>query len=182
MLSILNPKDIVQTLDASKVVNSLIQYLINSYKGSTTSEKNFKDNLEALQHYKNRLNLFSFSGPPLHFCRKVRDRFLKITIQFAEKIGVVNWRRVKRINEMRCLAGTAQEPEVEVLFQDKSKSKFHDSGIGPSMGSSIRSQALPKVARSVTSIQSFMPLENEAARLPGIPPEILSGEVYLLHM
>jgi hypothetical protein len=51
-LSVLDPGDTAQTSHASEVVNTLSQYSISDYKGTTASEKNFQENLEALHHYR----------------------------------------------------------------------------------------------------------------------------------
>ncbi|OCK92676.1 uncharacterized protein K441DRAFT_678823 [Cenococcum geophilum 1.58] len=51
-LSVLDLGDTAQTSHASEVVNTLSQYSISDYKGTTASEKNFQENLEALHHYR----------------------------------------------------------------------------------------------------------------------------------
>jgi hypothetical protein len=137
-LSVLDPKDILGSpLEPwiFKIVKSLSAFPINEYGGSSASRKNLAGNIDALQRYKNEFNLFSVSGPQLYFCRMVRDRFRQATVQVAERVGAANWQRFQRIKAM----WEESEPGEEIIAQhevpDTGKSKFHDSGIGSSVGS-----------------------------------------------
>jgi hypothetical protein len=174
-LSILEPEDIPRLPQVSDVVRILSSYDAKRYHGSTSSGVNLNQNMEELQRFKNKLNLFSISGPPLYFCRKMRERYSCATVPVVEKVASANWQRSKRIKEMR---DTALEVEVDVCPPIGAKSRFDDSGLGSSIGSTVIDQPQGKTskARSTTSINSFMPFEENATmRLP-VPLEDFKGE------
>jgi hypothetical protein len=109
----------------------------------------------------------------------LRERFPPASIQIIEKVGFANWQRFKRIKEMREMEDNA---EVEAQAVTHAKSVFHDSGLGSSLGSlPIQIEQAPdpllKASRSVTSIRSFMSLQDSAASLPAIPLETTDGEI-----
>ena len=56
--------------EVSRIVKTLADYRINTYKGSTPSRLNLHRDLEELKRLKSKLNLFSISGPQLSYCRK----------------------------------------------------------------------------------------------------------------
>jgi hypothetical protein len=177
-LSVLEPEQIAKIPQAAQIVKTLTNYSISTYKGSPPSRLNLYRNLEELKRFKSKLNLFSISGPQLAYCRKLRERFLPASVQIIEKVGSENWQRFKRIKEMR---------EIEVLVEVEpqpvaaSKSVFQDSGLGSSLGSDPIPidpvpASPPRVARSVTSIRSFMSYEGGATLLPPVPPVTSTGE------
>ena len=177
-LSVLEPEQIAKIPQATHIVKTLTNYSISTYRGSPPSRVNLHRNLEELKRFKSKLNLFSISGPQLAYCRKLRERFLPASVQIIEKVGSENWQRFKRIKEMR-------EMEVPVEFEPQplapAKSVFQDSGLGSSLGSDPipidpAPTSPPKVARSVTSIRSFMSYEEGATLLPPVPPMTSTGE------
>jgi hypothetical protein len=177
-LSLLEPKDSAKIPQASEVVKTLSNYRISTYKGSPASRLNLHQNLEELNRFKRKFNLFSISGPQLPYCRKLRERFLPASVQIIEKAGSANWQRFKRIKEMREME---DETELEAKAPTLAKSVFHDSGLGSSLGSDpmqidLALQPSLKVARSVTSFRSFMSHQEEATVLPAMPPEAPNGE------
>jgi hypothetical protein len=159
--------------EASRIVKTLTDYRITTYKGSTPSKLNLHRNLEELKRFKNKLNLFSISGPHLSYCRKLRERFLLASVQIIEKVGSANWQRFKRIKEIREMA---VPDEVERPTLAPAKSTFLDSGIGSSLKMDSIVPSPPKAARSVTSIRSFMSCEDGAMLLPPVPPATSTGE------
>jgi hypothetical protein len=171
-LSVLEPEQIAKIPEAAHIDKTLTTYSISTYKGSPSSRLNLHRNLEELKHFKSKLNLFSISGPHLAHCRKLRERFLPASIQIIEKVGAETWQRFKRIKEMREI-----EVQVEVEPQPlaASKSAFQDSGLGSSLGSdpipiNPVPASPPRIARSVTSIRSFMSYEGGATLLLPVPP------------
>lgn len=180
LLSVLNPKDIAKTPQISAVVRILSNYRIGTYEGPAASRLNLHQNLEELQQLKDKLNLFSVEGPQLSFCRKLRERFLHASIQTIEKVGSANWQRFRRIMEVREMdEETETETKAQVLTH--AKSSFHDSGLGSSLGSDPMQidsapQSARKIARSVTSIRSFMPSQDNEISLPAMPDETPNGE------
>jgi len=185
-LSILDPSDSARLPQASHIVQSLSRYDISAYTGSVRSRKNILENLEALQNYKDQLNLFSFTGPQLYYCRKMRDRFPCAKVQFIEKVGGANWHRFLRIKKMRESADT-EEDEIVTLEPAPavSKSSFQDSGLGSSIETQSK-QGCPRIpvkarrAKSVLStysFRSFMSHEEGAAELPPMPPAGGNGEI-----
>jgi hypothetical protein len=181
-LSALDPADISRNSQAVDVVKILSKYHEYEYRGSPIERENFLENLEALKEYRNKLNLFFFSGPQLYYCKKMRDRFPHATVQFVEAVGAANWQRFQRIKEMREEVQTADEVGDEdqgPIYS--SESIFHDSGLGSSLGSESKQSGMPatqvrNVARSVTSIRSFMGYEEGAIKLPPMPAENSVGE------
>jgi hypothetical protein len=148
-LSILETKDVLQIPQVSQVVKILSRYRVDKYHGSPTSTLNISRNLEELERSKTKLNLYSFSGPRMYYCRKTSERFPSATLTIVEKVAGINWTRLKRIQEMRILPPEAdQEPAT--------KSTFQDSGLGSSIGSDPMDAALPQKAKSIRSISSFM--------------------------
>jgi hypothetical protein len=172
-LSNLELSNIPQLPQVSEVVKILSCYRIDTYQGSTASRVNLLQNLEELQRFKSKLNLFSLSGPQLFYCRKMRERFSSATVQFVEKVGSANWQRSKRIKEMREMT---EATEVEARAPPATKSVFQDSGLGSSIGSDPMAVDLPPKARSITSISSFMSLEEGATLLPPIPTKTSNGD------
>ncbi|OBT68579.1 hypothetical protein VE03_01775 [Pseudogymnoascus sp. 23342-1-I1] len=173
-LFILEPDQMAKIPGASCIVKTLTDYCITSYKGSTPSRLNLHRNLQELRNFRNKLNLFSISGPQLSYCRKLRERFLLAPIQIIEKVGSANWQRSQRIKEIREVVITdVVKPRALV----PAKSTFLDSGIGSSLktDSVVPSSAL-KATRSVTSILSFISYEDGAMRLPPLPPATSTGE------
>jgi hypothetical protein len=181
LLSTLEPKDIPQIPQASDVVKILSRYCIDTYQGSNSSGVNLLQNMEEIQRFKSKLNLFSLSGPQLFYCRKMRERFSSATVPLVEKVGSANWQRFKRIKEMR---ETIEEVQVEARIPPAplpAKSVFQDSGLGSSIGSDPMlvepsPEQIPEVARSITSIRSFMSHQEGATSLPPIPAETPKGE------
>jgi tetratricopeptide (TPR) repeat protein len=182
-LSVLDPKDIPRSpLEplVFEIVKSMSTFPISEYGGSLASRENLINNIEALQQYKNELNLFSLSGPQLYFCRKIRDRFRHAAVQVAERVGAANWQRFQRIKEMWEESDSSEEIVAQHEIPDTGKSKFYDSGIGSSVGSESKQigeldSGVPQGARSVLSIRSFMQNEFGATELPPIPVENAEG-------
>lgn len=177
-LSLLEPKDIAKVPQISEVVKTLGNYRLSTYKGSPASRLNLGQNLEELNRFKRKFNLFSVSGPQLLYCRKLRERFPSASIEIIEKAGSANWQRYKRIKEMREMEDNA---EIEAQAVIHPKSIFHDSGLGSSQAldptqKELAHGPLPKAPRSVTSFRSFMSLQNRAASLPTMPLETTDGE------
>jgi hypothetical protein len=172
-LSNLEPSNIPQLPQVSEVVKILSCYRIDTYQGSTASRVNLLQNLEELQRFKSKLNLFSLSGPQLFYCRKMRERFSSATVQFVEKVGSANWQGSKRVKEMREMT---EDTEVEARAPPVAKSVFQDSGLGSSVGSDPMAVDPPPKARSTTSISSFMSPEEGATLLPPIPTKTSNGE------
>jgi hypothetical protein len=158
--------------EASRIVKTLADYRINTYKGSTPSRLNLHRDLEELKRLKSKLNLFSISGPQLSYCRKLRERFLPASVQIIEKVGSANWQRFKRIKEIREME-VPNKVEPQILAPAKSASK--DSGLGSSLKTDSIVPSLPKAARSVTSFRSFMSCKEDATLLPPIPSETSTG-------
>lgn len=159
---------------ASRIVKTLIDYRLSTYKGSTPSRLNLHRNLEELKRFKNKLSLFSISGPQLSYCRKLRERFVLAPVQIIEKVGSANWQRFKRIKEIREME-VPDEVEPQTLVP--AKSTFHDSAVGSSL--KMDSVVVPsplKATRSVTSIRSFMSCEDGEMLLPPLPPVTSTGE------
>jgi hypothetical protein len=178
LLSVLEPEQIAKISQAAHIVKTLTNYSINTYEGSPPSRLNLHRNLEELKRFKSKLNLFSISGPQLAYCRKLRERFLPASVQIIEKVGSENWQRFKRIKEMHEIGVLA---EVEPQPLAPAKSVFQDSGLGLSLGSDptpmdTAPTSPPKVARSVTSIHSFMSHEGGATLLLPVPPVTSTGE------
>ena len=159
--------------EASRIVKTLTDYRVSTYKGSTPSRLNLHRNLEELKRFKSKLNLFSISGPQLSYCRKLRERFLPASVQIIEKVGSANWQRFKRIKEIREMVVL---DKVEPQTLAPAKSAFQDSGIGSSLKTDSIVPSPPKAARSVTSIRSFMSCEEGAMLLPTVPPATSAGE------
>lgn len=162
-----------------ETIKSLSNVSVSEYGGSSASKKNFTDNIDALQQYKNKLDLFSLTGPQLYFCRMIRERFRHTTVQVAERVGAANWKRFQRIKEM-WEDDSSENIIAQDENQDAAKSKFQDSGIGSSIGSeakiagNIDSGVSPR-ARSTISFRSFIQNEYGAAVLPPIPAENEEG-------
>jgi hypothetical protein len=179
-LSVLEPEQIAKIPQAAHIVKTLTNYNISTYEGSPPSRLNLHRNLEELKRFKSKLNLFSISGPQLAYCRKLRERFLPASVQIIEKVGSENWQRFKRIKEMREIE-VLVEVEPQPLPLAPAKSVFQDSGLGSSLGSDptpvdTAPTSPPKVARSVTSIRSFMSYDEGATLLPPVPPVTSTGE------
>jgi len=151
--------------EVSRIVKTLADYRISTYKGSTPSRLNLHRDLEELKRLKSKLNLFSISDPQLSYCRKLRERFLTASVQIIEKVGSANWQRFKRIKEIR---------EMEVPHK-ATKSASKDSGLGSSLKTDSIVPLLPKAARSVPSFRSFMSCKEDATLLPLIPSETSTG-------
>jgi hypothetical protein len=178
LLSVLEPEQIAKIPQAARIVKTLTNYNISTYQGSPPSRLNLHRNIEELKRFKSKLNLFSISGPQLAYCRKLRERFLPASVQIIEKVGSENWQRFKRVKEMREI-DLLVEVEPQPLLP--AKSVFQDSGLGSSLGSDptlidTSPPSPPKVARSVTSIRSFMSYEEGATLLPPMPPVDSTGE------
>jgi hypothetical protein len=182
-VSVLNPKDIpigpLETL-IFETITSLSNVPISQYGGSSASRKNFMNNIDTLQYYKNELDLFSLTGPQVYFCRMIRERFRHTTVQVAEKVGAANWQRFQRIKEIWEGDDSSENVIAQDEHQDTGKSKFQDSGIGSSIGSEANitgqfDSGMPQVARSIVSFRSFMKNEYGAAELPPIPAENEEG-------
>ncbi|RFU34089.1 hypothetical protein B7463_g2245, partial [Scytalidium lignicola] len=182
-VSVLNPNDIPRGLLEPLIletIKSLSNVPISEYGGSSASNKNFIDNINTLQQYKNKLDLFSLTGPQLYFCRMIRDRFHRTTVQVAERVGAANWKRFQRIKEMWEEDDSSDNVIAQDENQDTGKSKFHDSGIGSSIGSEAKlaghfDSGVPQVAKSIISFRSFIQNEYDAAELPPIPAENEEG-------
>lgn len=159
--------------EASRIIKTLTDYRMTTYKGSTPSKLNLHRNLKELKRCKNKLNLFSISGPQLSYCRKLRERFLPASVQIIEKVGSANWQRFRRIKDIR---EVVVPDEVEPPTSAPAKSAFPDSGIGSSLKMDSIISSPPEAARSVTSIRSFMSCEDGAMILPPVPPATLTGE------
>lgn len=174
-LSLLSPEDIPRLPQVSDVIRTLSSYDPKGYRGSTFSTVNLIQNLEELQRFKNKFNLFSVSGPALHFCRKMRERYTCTAVPFVERIATANWERLKRIKQMR---ETVLKPEVDTSFHTRAKSHFVDSALGSSLNSTVIDQTHEKTskARSRASINSFMPFEENGTLPLPIPPENSEGE------
>ncbi|CZR52914.1 uncharacterized protein PAC_02791 [Phialocephala subalpina] len=170
LLSVLEPNQIAKIPEASHIVKTLTDYRVSTYKGSTPSRLNLHRNLEELKRFKSKLNLFSISGPQIFYCRKLREKFPPASVQIIEKVGSANWQRFKRIKEIREMV---VPDKVEPQTLAPAKSVFQDSGIG----SSLKTDSIvPKAARSVASIRSFMSCEEDAMLLPPVPPATSTGE------
>ena len=180
-LSALDSTDIVRTQQAVDIVKVLSKYRENEYGGLLIEKLNFLENLESLKEYRNKFNIFSLSGPQLYYCKKLWDRFPHATVQFIETVGAANWQRFQRIKEMREKVQNAEESGEQLPIHTSSESIFHDSGLGSSLGFESKQSDTPatqvrRVARSVTSIRSFMSYEEGAIKLPPIPARNFLGE------
>lgn len=174
-LALLEAKDIPELPQVSQVVKTLSRYRVDTYHGTPTATLNLSQNLEELKRFKTKLNLFSLSGPELHFARKTRERFPSATLTIIEKVASVNWMRLKRIEGMREMA-----PENDQETKPTVKSIFEDSALGSSIGSDpMVVDSAPEAqwkAQSIFSISSFMSFNGDATVLPPIPTENSSGE------
>jgi hypothetical protein len=169
-LALLEAKDTPGLPQVSQVVKTLGRYRVDMYHGTSTATLNLSQNLQELKRFKTKLNLFSLSGPKLHFSRKTRERFPSATLIIVEKVASVNWTRFNRIKRMREMA-----PEIDPV-----KSIFEDSALGSSIGSDpVVANSAPEAqrkAQSIISISSFMSFDGDATVLPPIPIENSIGE------
>jgi hypothetical protein len=168
-ISIIDQKDPAQVLRARKVVDVLSHYSVKHYSGSKVSKQNLKDHMHALRRYRKEFELFTVSGPPLHYCRIIRDRFPAATINFIERIGTANWERFNRVKELPALAKIIDEAchGDEKSVAGPSKSAFRDSALGSSL------QTGSRVARSHASYHSLATsFEAGFAKLPAMPDEV----------
>jgi len=128
----------------------------------------------------------SVSGPALHYCRKILDRFPLAEVLAVERLGMAGWLRHNRIREVFEMAAENRERCYEASFVKDSaranttnemKSKFHDSGLGLSM----KTESVYAVSQAI--YQSFMSsqadIENGHLRLPPLPCEASSGEPFV---
>ena len=129
---------------------------------------------------------FSVSGPALHYCRKILDRFPLAEVSAVERLGTAAWLRHNRIrNEFEMAAESRERCNQASFINDSArantvneiKSKFHDSGLGLSM----KTESV--YAASQATYQSFMSsqadIENGHLRLPPLPSEASSGEPFV---
>lgn len=108
-----------------------------------------------------------------HFIRQVRDKFPRSSETLAQRLGKANWNRFKLLRQKK---SQVQEDSGFVRPALPASSKFHDSGIGTSMG---RQSAHDESTLSHTSFASTA-VEGETAhfRVPPTPAEVVQGKPF----
>ena len=168
-ISVLEQNDPTQVSRAKAVLDILCRCSFKNYCGSKASNRNLRDHMHALQQYRKRFELFSVSGPQLHYSRMIRDKFPAATISFIERIGIANWNRFNRVKELPLRANIIAETHHvhENPVSGPSNSTFRDSALGSSLQTAL------KTARSHVSFQSLATsFEAGFANLPPMPDEV----------
>ncbi|PVH81787.1 hypothetical protein DL98DRAFT_530840 [Cadophora sp. DSE1049] len=169
-------EDLTQLPRAEAVMTNLSRISLEHYSGSESSMQILNCYMAALQSYREEFNLFSVTGPHLHFSRLIRDGFPSASISLIERIGTANWNRFNRVKELPLRINISMGDPCTTdgrTIAGKSEGTFVDSALGSSL------QTASRRARSQISYLSVgSAIEGSLENFPPIPIESAKGKTF----